>query len=130
MALLFIDRQNKRLVFAGAKLDLFLASKGNVRIIKGSKRSVGYSLSKDKHYENVELPYNSDDIYYFTTDGLLDQNCEENKGGLGRRGFLLLLEGIYHLSMEEQETIIKNTIKERLSQAPQRDDITVIGLKL
>lgn len=130
MALLFIDKKNKRLVFSGAKLNMFIVSKGNVQMVKGSRRSIGYSFRKDTHYENVEFPYVSDGVYYFTTDGLLDQNYEENKGGMGRRGFMSLIEGCYHLSMEEQRNIINKDINEKLYKVPQRDDITVIGLKL
>lgn len=130
LALLYIDKKNNRLVFSGAKLNMFVLSKGNTQVVKGSRYSVGYSWGKDAHYGNVEVPYIEGGVYYFTTDGFLDQNYEKNKGGIGRRGFISLVEGIYHLPMEEQKNIIEYDIKEKLCNVPQRDDITVIGLKL
>ncbi|MFL0195469.1 SpoIIE family protein phosphatase [Clostridium sp. WILCCON 0269] len=130
VALLYIDKKNKRLVFSGAKLNMFVLSSGNTQVVKGSKYSVGYSRGKDVHYENVEVPYIKGGVYYFTTDGFLDQNYEKNKGGMGRRGFISLIESIYHLPMEKQRNIIEYNIKEKLCSVPQRDDITVIGLKL
>lgn len=130
MALLCIDKNNKRLVFSGAKLNMFIFSKGNTQVIKGSKYGVGYSWGKDVHYKDVQVPYIEGGIYYFTTDGFLDQNREKNKGGIGRRGFISFIEGIYHLPMEEQRNIIENNIKEKVCNVPQRDDITIIGLKL
>lgn len=130
LALLCIDKNNKRLVFSGAKLNMFIFSNGDTKVIKGSRYGVGYSWGKDVHYKDVEVPYIEGGIYYFTTDGFLDQNYEKNKGGIGRRGFISLIEGIYHLPMEEQRNIIENNIKEKVCNVPQRDDITIIGLKL
>ena len=130
LALLCIDKNNKRLVFSGAKLNMFIFSNGDTQVIKGSRYGVGYSWGKDVHYKDVEVPYIEGGIYYFTTDGFLDQNYEKNKGGIGRRGFISLIEGIYHLPMEEQRNIIENNIKEKVCNVPQRDDITIIGLKL
>lgn len=130
MALLYIDKNNKRLIFSGAKLNMFVFSKTNTQVIKGSRYGVGYSWGKDVQYKDVEVPYIEGGVYYFTTDGFLDQNREKNKGGIGRRGFISLIEDIYHLPMEEQRDIIEHNIKEKLCNVPQRDDITIIGLKL
>jgi serine phosphatase RsbU (regulator of sigma subunit) len=130
MALLYIDKENRKLIFSGAKLNMFVVSQGKATIIKGTKNSVGYSLNENFKYEDIEVPYIEDGIYYFTTDGFLDQNCELNTGGMGKRRFMRLIESIYNLSMDEQRKIISNDIKQKLAKVPQRDDITVIGLKL
>lgn len=130
MALLYIDKENKKLVFSGAKLNMFVVSEGKASMIKGAKSSVGYSFHKKLNYQDVEVPYIEGGIYYFTTDGFLDQNHEPNSGGIGKKRFMRLIESIYNLSMEEQRKVIDTDIKEKLARVPQRDDITVIGLKL
>ena len=130
LALLYIDKTNKRLVFSGAKLNMFVVSEGTTQVIKGSRDSVGYSWGRSPRFENIEVSYLEGGVYYFTTDGFLDQNYEKHKGGIGRRGFISLIQDIYHLPMEEQRKIIKDDIQEKLSNVPQRDDITVVGLKL
>ena len=130
LALLYIDKMNKRLLFSGAKLNMFVVLEGTTQVIKGSRDSVGYSFGRSPRFENIEVSYLEHGVYYFTTDGFLDQNYEKHKGGIGRRGFISLIQDIYHLPMEEQRKIIKDDIQEKLSKVPQRDDITVVGLKL
>lgn len=130
MALLCIDKENKKLIFSGAKLNMFVVSLGKANMIKGTNNSVGYSFDKDFQYKDIEVPYIEDGVYYFTTDGFLDQNQEFNCGGMGKKRFMCLIEGIYNLPMEKQREIIDTDIKQKLVKVPQRDDITVIGLKL
>lgn len=130
MALLYIDKENRKLIFSGAKLNMFVISKGRANMIKGTKRSVGYSFDKNLKYENIEVPYIEDGVYYFTTDGLLDQNSKLNAGGMGKKKFMYLIESIYDLSMEKQKKVIEDDIKQKLFKVPQRDDITVIAIRL
>lgn len=130
MALLYIDKENRKLIFSGAKLNMFVVSLGKAKMIKGTKSSIGYSFGKNLKYEDIEVPYIEDGVYYFTTDGFLDQNHELNAGGMGKKRFMRLIESIYDLSMEEQRKVINDDIKQKLVRVPQRDDITVIGLKL
>lgn len=130
MALLYIDTENKKLVFSGAKLNMFVVLEGKANMVKGTKSSIGYSFGKAFESENIVVPYVEDGIYYFTTDGLLDQNQELNTGGMGKKRFMSFIENICELPMKEQRKIIEEDIKQKLAKVPQRDDITVIGLKL
>lgn len=130
MALLYIDKENRKLIFSGAKLNIYMVSLGKAKMIKGTKSSVGYSFGENFKYENIEIPYIEEGAYYFTTDGFLDQNHKLNAGGMGKKRFMRLIESIYNLSMEEQRKVINDDIKQKLVGVPQRDDITVIGLKL
>lgn len=130
MALLYIDTENKKLVFSGAKLNMFVVLDGKANMVKGAKSSIGYSFGKAFECENITVPYVEDGVYYFTTDGFLDQNHELNAGGMGKRRFMSFIESIHNLPMAEQRKIIEEDIKQKLAKVPQRDDITVIGLKL
>jgi serine phosphatase RsbU (regulator of sigma subunit) len=130
MALLYIDAENKKMVFSGAKLNMFVVLQGKANMVKGAKSSIGYSFGKAFECENIIVPYVEDGVYYFTTDGFLDQNHELNAGGMGKRRFMSFIESIHNLPMTEQRKIIEEDIKQKLAKVPQRDDITVIGLKL
>jgi len=129
MALITIDKYNEELIFSGAKLDMYKVQNKEVEKIAGSRRSIGYSLSKDE-FKNEKIKIKSRENYYFTTDGFLDQNSKDSRYGLGKKGFIKLLERISEKSIVKQKEIIKNDIQNKTSQTEQRDDITVIGLNL
>jgi serine phosphatase RsbU (regulator of sigma subunit) len=130
MALCLIDKLNKKFMFAGAKLSLFLEKNGEITEYKGTKHSVGYSLRKDVVYEDRHIEWTDGSVVYLTTDGLLDQHGEEGKWGIGRTGFTSLLKSIAGKPFSEQELIVEQHIAERLSNVEQRDDITVVGFEI
>ena len=130
MAVFHIDKKNNKLTFSGAKLNLFIYLDSKVTCIKGTKFSVGYSCGKSAYYEDIDIPYNKKAVYYLTTDGYLDQNCERSKYGLGKKGFMDMLEKIGELDMQTQKKEIEEDISLKINCVPQRDDITIIGLKL
>jgi serine phosphatase RsbU (regulator of sigma subunit) len=130
IALCMIDRKEKTFMFAGAKLSLFLEKDGLITEYKGVKHSVGYSLRKEVAYENALIDWVDGSVVYITTDGLLDQNGEEGKWGIGRTGFVSLLQRIAGKPFAEQEQIVEQLIAERVKKVEQRDDITVIGFEI
>lgn len=130
MAVLLIDKNNNKVIFSGAKLPMYLLHKGEIITYKASKNSVGYSWHKEVIYEDVEIDLDNEDIIYLTTDGLLDQNIETGKGGIGKARFIRFINEISDKSMENQKLLIENFINERLAKVEQRDDITVLGFKL
>ncbi|MEI7996812.1 MAG: SpoIIE family protein phosphatase, partial [Methylococcaceae bacterium] len=97
---------------------------------KGTKHSVGYSLRKEVVYEDSLIEWIDGSVVYLTTDGLLDQNGEEGKGGIGRTGFKNLLKSIAGRSFREQEQVLEQVISDRLKNVEQRDDITVVGFEI
>lgn len=129
-ALCLIDRPNKKIVFSGAKLSLFVSNDGKITEYKGTKHSVGYSWKKDVSYEDQEIAWIPGSKVYITTDGLLDQNMVEGKGGMGRSGFVQFLESISQKTMTEQYTAVEDMIAQRLEKAEQRDDITVLAFEI
>ena len=129
MALVVIDKNNGELIFSGAKLDMYKVQNKEAEKIKGSRRSIGYSLSND-NFTNKKIKLKSDENYYFTTDGYLDQNSKDSSYGIGKNGFTKLLEKIADKSISQQKEFIKKDIENKISQVEQRDDITVIALNL
>lgn len=130
IAMLMIDTDMKQLIFAGAGLSMFIAVNGKIEEYKGNKAGIGYSFGKESEYEDINIPYNKDSKYYFTTDGFTDQNKEPEKGGIGKKGFVAMLKKISSTGMNEQMLTFEREIESKLKNVPQRDDITIIGLEL
>lgn len=125
IGILYISKADKKILFCGAKLNLFVAYTNGIQMIKGSGNS-----RKEVAYENTEIPFEENMVCYLTSYGFLDQNKEKNTGGIGRRGFISLIDKIHSLSMEEQKEFFEANIEEKLNFVAQRDDITIIGLKV
>ncbi|MDP4094002.1 MAG: cache domain-containing protein [Bacillota bacterium] len=130
MALCMIDRVNGKILFAGAKLSVYIGLNGEITEYKGSRHSVGYTWQKEAIYEDHEMDLVKGSVVYITTDGLPDQNMIEGKGGMGKSGFKNLLGSLWGKPIKEQHAALEELISEMLSNVEQRDDITVIGFEL
>lgn len=130
IALCLMDKKNKRILFSGAKLSLFLEKDGQITEYKGVRHSVGYSRRKEVVFEDCDIEWVAGSVIYITTDGLLDQNGEEGKGGMGRAGFITFLQSIAGKPFAQQEQALEQLINQKLEKVEQRDDITVVGFEI
>lgn len=129
MAVCLIDKRNDKLIFAGAKLSLFTGYNGIITQYKGNTASVGYSNDKHEDFNDLDIHLEDGMTVYISTDGLLDQNFEQGKGGMAKTGFTRFLEKIQSLSFNEQHDTIQSYIDGCLKNVEQRDDITVVAFK-
>ncbi len=125
-----IDREAKKVVFAGAHRPLVYYSGGSIHEIKGTRRPIGGRMRKSvkKTFFNQEIPILPDTAIYLTTDGLIDQNDKDGKK-FGRQRFFEALASSSGLKMIEQKYRIINELNTFRKSILQRDDITVIGIK-
>jgi serine phosphatase RsbU (regulator of sigma subunit) len=136
IGLLKIEKSNQEdtfeLTFAGAKRHLWYIepSYQELKRIKGDRKSIG-GVQKEQHrnFTNTKLEVAKDTVIYLSTDGLVDQgNPERKKFGTTRLSNLLLQNA--KLSLVEQMQLIESDLDEFQQDAEQRDDITLIGLKV
>jgi len=66
---------------------------------------------------------------YLSTDGYMDQNNEERKK-IGSKRFVQLISQIADKSIDEVKVIIENHLDEFQNGQEQRDDITVVGVRI
>lgn len=122
---------SKRLIFAGAKISLYVRRDNEIRVIKGDNRSIGYYRSReDMVFTNHTLAIEEGDLFYLSTDGYLDQNGGPRDYPLGRERFVKIIEQLGAKSLSEQEQAFETALYAYMGDEVQRDDITVIGFCL
>ena len=120
-------------LFSGAKRPLYYIKNDIFEEIKGSRISVG-GISKKKEILNVEfeekkIVLTKGDKIYLTTDGFADQNGKYQQK-IGSIKFKNLLQEINNLSLSEQKSELEKFLDNYQAGQKQRDDITVMGVKL
>ena len=121
--------QQVKITFAGARRPLYAVSNGEVKMIKGNRKTIGGRFQKEEKFEQIELNLKKGDKIYLTTDGLTDQHFpEREKFGIPRFTDFLVNSG--NLSMEEQKSNLENELLGFMKYAKQRDDITIMGIEI
>jgi serine phosphatase RsbU (regulator of sigma subunit) len=128
IGLCMIDRNKKKIEYAGAFFPLYLIRNNSLIEIKGDKLIIGMNPS-GLAYENHEIELMEDDILYLFSDGYVDQfGGSENKKFMYRR-FRYLLTTIHSFPVNDQKSVLDESIRTWMGGTPQLDDIMVIGFK-
>lgn len=125
--LVYIDPEQRRLRYAGAKISLYWSDGAEVGEIKGGRRALG-----DRHqgdYADTEISLRCGVTYYLATDGFLDQAGGEMGYGFGNTRFAQLLLDHARLPMAEQASALDQALRDYQGDYPQRDDITILSLR-
>ncbi|MGD0342221.1 MAG: SpoIIE family protein phosphatase [Bacteroidales bacterium] len=128
IGLCVIDHKRKKIEYAGAFFPLYLVRNNSLIEIKGDKLIIGMN-PEGKAYENHEIDLMEDDILYLFSDGYVDQfGGSENKKFMYRR-FRYLLTTIHRFPVNDQKSVLEESIRTWMGSAPQLDDMMVIGFK-
>lgn len=121
----------RKLIFAGARLDLYYHDPGGPIIrVQGDARDIGYRSSDPLAVftnHTIDLPPGR--ACYLTTDGLLDQAGGPKGLGIGRRRFQQILQECSEQPLAVQRERLEQTLADWQGDHPQRDDITMIGFR-
>ncbi len=125
------DQPNKRkITFAGAKQEMVYVHKNKLEVIKGTRRGIaGPYLDSEKEFITTEVVLDVGDALYMYSDGVVDTPNPERKR-FGSKNLWDLLEKNHHLTMKEQHDILINTLRDYKQDTEQRDDVTLIGVRL
>ncbi len=131
-AICFVNPDEKKLVYAGAKLSLYYNDNGEIVQIKGDRQSIGYKNSDIRfNFTEHKIQIQNDSMFYMSTDGYIDQIGGEKNLPFGWKKFIKLLEDNQNESLDKQCEILESSIDEYKGEDnPQVDDITVIGFKI
>jgi len=134
LSLCRIDPVSHRLTFSGAQRPLYLIRKtagGSPELItiKGDRKSIGGRRHhRQPEFRRHVIELQRGDCFYFITDGFTDQPNPERKC-YGSPRFRQFLTSIAHLSMTDQHAAFEQELAAYRGGAPQRDDITVVGVR-
>ncbi len=120
-----------RLTFCGAKQSLYYIKPEKRELIelKGSRISIGGNFRNDKAFENQELMLAKGELIVLPSDGYADQNNpRRDKFGSPRLKRVLAMNS--YLPLAEQKQFLENLFKAHIDKEEQRDDITILGVKI
>ncbi len=130
VALCFVMPKEKRLIYSGAKIPLYMCQNDKLTVINGDKKGIGYRTTKeDFKYTNHEVSLTGSEMFYLTTDGFIDQHSIEKRFGMGPKVFGEMLVKNYKNPIYEQQEKLETALNSYKGSAPQTDDITVIGFR-
>lgn len=128
LALCVIDENEKTISFSAAYRPMYFFQNGVFEEVKGGRKSIG-DKKKSLEFTTNKIKYESGFTFYLFTDGLPDQNNEKGeKFTLSR--LRSLLQEIHNEDLSVQREKIVSQIELHQQKEIQRDDITVIGIKL
>jgi len=122
-----------KITYAGAKRPLFIVRQSDKKLerVKGTNKSIGGILQTRSKviFSNTEIKLTKGDIIYLSTDGYIDQNNKE-RTRLGTLRFSKIINRISQLPLETQKQELEEILEKHMKDTKQRDDITLIGLKI
>jgi PAS domain S-box-containing protein len=99
-------------------------------LYKGNNEHIGDQKSNNfKGYITQYTSIGADDTVYFFTDGFQDQFGGVKNKKYSFRRLLDLLESNVNLSLEDQRMMIEAEFDQWMSNQPQTDDVTIIGVQ-
>ena len=134
ISLLKIDYAKQSMSFCGAGLNMILqAPDQELQIIKGDKYNVGgLRLYRNINFTEKTFAFQADSKIYLYSDGIIDQPSPDSETNrrLGYRGWIEILEAFDNLSMEEAAEELNLLLENMLINHEQRDDITILGVRI
>ncbi len=136
IALCAIDKKQKVLNFAGAKLSLLAYQNGEQTEYKGDNIIIGGDAelwSSDKPFtkHQIDILQGSKQHFYLSSDGYHDQFGGSDGKKFMKKRLKELLLNVHTRPVEEQEQILEDHLKKWMGQThKQVDDIMVIGFSL
>lgn len=127
----FLDIEQSRMTFSGARFSLFACDTSGVVETKGDKSGIGYrGIPPNQAFTDHSVDLVPGVQYYMTSDGLTDQVGGERRRMFGKKRFMSLLEEIHHLPMAEQKVRFEQALSDYQGNERRRDDVSVIGFRV
>ncbi len=119
------------ITFTGAKRPLLYirTEEGNVAMLRGDVKTIGGLRHKDKEFTQKKIQLSKGDFVLLSSDGLVDQHDAAQKK-FGTKKLIQILEQHHHLTMSQLSEKIEEQFQQHQQSMRQRDDITLLGIKL
>lgn len=131
MALCLLDRDTKKLQFAGAYNPMFLVRDGEIEEYRADRMPIGIHDYVDIGFTTYDIDVVKDDVIYIFSDGYASQFGGKTGKKFMTSRFKKLLLSISSLPMQEQREVLDEKIEAWMgSNYDQVDDILVMGFKI
>ncbi len=125
------ENEGTKLTYSGAKRPLYYVIEGKLETLQANKRSIGGGrnvVQKPFGQESLVLPQGA--MIYLCTDGYADQNNPE-KEKIGSVQLKEWLQSLAHEVVAVQDIrLLTNLITHMADEDAQRDDITLVGVRM
>ncbi len=131
LGIVLIDKTIKEIEFIGARCNMFVRKDNEeLQVVKGTKRSIGDT--KDIPFEAFQLSYDNQIELYLSTDGIYDMAVIEDgaRKRFKQKGLIDFINQHRNISLATAKDVLSKTISDCHSQHSQRDDITVVGIRI
>ncbi|MES2734158.1 MAG: two-component regulator propeller domain-containing protein [Bacteroidota bacterium] len=120
-----------KIAFAGAKRPLFYIHPelNQLEKLEGDRKSIGSESAANINFTTKELVLDAGVVLYLTSDGYTDQNNPKREK-LGTPKLKQMIEESHHLPLAEQNILFAKVLDDHQQEAEQRDDITLLAVKL
>ena len=129
IAFYIIDPKTETCQFAGANNPLVLIHNEEAILYKGDKMPIGIYIKGEEPFTNHEFKLEENDVLYTFSDGYIDQFGGSDGRKFMSKNFRELLLKIHKLPMEEQKTILHQTLVEWHGDMERVDDVVVMGYR-
>ena len=131
MGVCLVNRKTRKAIFAGARIPVFILSNHELTWIKGDTESLGYKSSNPNHvFRNNHFDVPESSSLYLSTDGLIEQIGGDKRLPFGRAGFSRFIRDNGARPMIEQRDRLLDVFVHYRSGEDQRDDVTVLGVRV
>jgi signal transduction histidine kinase len=127
---LIYNRKTKECRYAGAKTPLYIVRDGKIEVVKSDRKNVGFPRTKiDQEYTEYKIEVSEGNKLYISTDGVTDQEGE-NDSRYGKTRLQKILLETSTLSMSEQKERIFSDFSSFKEGFEQSDDVTIVGIEI
>jgi len=130
IALCIIDLKKLTMEFAGANRPAYIISGSSIQHLKPDRMPIGIYDYEGRPFTRHEVKLKKNDSIYLFSDGYVDQLGGPLRKTFRVRKFRKLLLDIREKSMEDQKTILTDTLEDWQGDVEQIDDILVIGVRI
>ncbi len=132
LCLCIIEKSNLdkiKVQFAGAKRPFYFTENNQLQRIQGSRKYIGGMMKEGKKFEKHEFLLEKNAMIYLTSDGYGDAPNEKREKFSSQRLENLLLE-IHQKDLSTQYNTLNETLQNHKGTEPNRDDITILGIRV
>src|SRR6185295_17499952 len=120
---------SKVLEFTGSKRHLFFVQNGVAETLQSDRTSIGGRNNNYPVFSKKTILLEKGDTIFLCSDGFIDQNGTDGKK-YGTKNFKELIVKLSNKEFPQLESVLNDEFAKFKGNEEQRDDVTLIGIKI